>query len=144
MQSHHLLLLLLLWSSIAFAGDDPSHKIVGRWSADARLFDRDIRSQTTPLESELVFAEDLSLSGRVGQAVLPPTKPYSATAKRLEYRFVLDQPVSGHVALAKSHLIVIVTIDVRGDLDADFHLKSRFGFDISMRVGHFDAKRITP
>lgn len=122
-------------------------EIVGRWSADARLFDMHIRASTTPLAAELVIAADLSLSGQIGDATMASSSPVAKTPTRLEYRIRLNRPVHAHPDLGKDHLIVIITRRDGPDgpvLDADFHLKSRFGFDPTLRVGHFDAVRVVP
>lgn len=137
-----LLLVLLLPLFPAVAQEPVRSDIVGRWSADARLFDRHIRARTTPLEAQLVFADDHTLTGRIGSARIPQTRPFSATTTRLEYRVRLDRPVHEHPDLKKDHLLIIVTLSPASGLDADFHLKSRFGFDPTIRVGHFDATRM--
>lgn len=139
MRMIHLLLVLLLPFVPALAQEPFRANIVGRWSADARLFDRHIRAGTMPLGAELEFADDLTLTGRIGNAPIPQTRPFSRTATRLEYRVRLSRPVHDHPDLKKDHLLIIVTLSPGPGLDADFHLKSRFGFDPTMRVGHFDA-----
>ncbi|MFM8345733.1 MAG: hypothetical protein ACKOB5_14715 [Betaproteobacteria bacterium] len=44
----------------------------------------------------------------------------------------------------KDHLVLIITPRPDGRLDADLHLKSRFGFDLATVVGHFEAQSIPP
>ncbi len=118
----------------------PEH--AGRWVGDARLFDRTLRAKAAPLEAELRIEPDHALSGRIGAARIPRTAPTSVAPGRIEYRIVLEGRVKDVEGLDQTHLVVLVTPRPGGALDADFHLKSRFGFDAAMRVGHFDVKRV--
>lgn len=120
---------------------DGAQDLAGRWIGDARLFDRALRAQAIPLPAELLFEPDLALSGRMGDAHWPRTLPTTAEATRIEYRLRLQGVVHALPALHKPCLVVIVTRGRSSTLDADFHLKSRFGFDPSMRVGHLDVVR---
>lgn len=114
----------------------------GRWVGDARLFDKDLRAKAGPLDVEIVIWANHEISGRIGTATVPRSMPASVSPALVEYRIVLEGRVKDLPGLDKSHLVVLLTPRPGGALDADFHLKSRFGFDPSMRVGHFDVKRI--
>lgn len=136
------LFALALFATSVFGEEAAQSRIVGSWTADARLFDKRIRARATPLEAKLSFSEDHALSGRIGDADIPPTRPHSKSPKKLMYRVLLPRPVRDLDELRKDHMIIIVTLGAGVTLDADFHLKSRFGFDPTMRAGHFDAKRV--
>jgi hypothetical protein len=133
---------LTAFAPFAAAGEPSPTSIVGHWIGDARLFDKELRAVTQPLVTELRIAEDLSISGSIGLAQVPTTRPVSATPARVAYRVVLVGTVKDMPQLNKSHLVLIVTRPVSGTLDADFHLKARFGFDPTMRVGHLDVRRL--
>ena len=135
LQSLNLCLALVAFNAYPQTVVQP--EFAGRWKADARLFDKHIRAQANPLPAELVFDQDFTLSGKVGDASVPPTKPLSITSSRVEYRITLNKPVRDIAELNKLRMVVIVSRGPAGALDADFHLKSRFGFDHSIRVGHF-------
>lgn len=131
---------------MAFARAEPigfsQASITGQWVGDARLFDKIIRVQATPLATELRIDENLILSGNIGVAKIQNASPASVSAKQVVYRALLSGPVKDIAQLSKkTHLIVIITCHTGDLLDADFHLKSRFGFDPTMRVGHMDVVR---
>lgn len=119
----------------------PAPAFAGRWVGDARLFDKALRAQAAPLEADLRIERDHTLSGRIGAAHVPRSRPVTMSAGRIEYRIVLEGRVKDVKGLDKSHLVILVTPRPAGALDADFHLKSRFGFDPTMRVGHLDVRR---
>lgn len=136
-----VLVAVALFASAAFASEPVPSAIIATWLGDARFFDKRIRALTGPLESRLRIAEDLSLSGKLGDATIPSTAPASRSARRLEYRIVLQGQVMQIPELVKTHLVIIVTAKPDALLDVDFHLKSRFGFDPTMLVGHYDVVR---
>ncbi|MFA6312979.1 MAG: hypothetical protein WCV99_13665 [Sterolibacterium sp.] len=115
--------------------------IAGHWVGDARLFDKAVRAKTTPLPIEIRIEEDLAMSGSIGNARIPRSVPVSVKPPRIEYHVALEGSIRDLPQLKKSHMIVIVTRNAKDDLDADFHLKSRFGFDPTMQVGHMEVKR---
>lgn len=111
---------------------------VGHWAGEARLFDRALRQQRGPIPMSIELAPDLLLKGTIGDATWPAAAPVQRLSPRLEYRIKLmgaAPPLAG-----KDHLVLIITPRTDGRLDADFHLKSRFGLDLGMAVGHFDAR----
>lgn len=140
LQSLTLCLALVAFNAYAQIAVQP--EFIGHWKADARLFDKHIRAQANPLPAELVFDQNFTLSGKVGNALVPPTKPISITSSRVEYWITLNKPVRDIAELNKLRMVVIISRGPAATLDADFHLKSRFGFDRSIRVGHFDASHL--
>jgi hypothetical protein len=139
-----VLITLILLAQITpgvFAQQSTRAEIAGRWLADARLFDKHLRAHTQPLPADLVIEENYTLHGTVGDATLTRSRPYSRTPAQLVYRIQLDRPVRAIDGLRKDHMVIIVTLGSGPTLDAEFHLKAHFGFDPTMRVGHFDAKR---
>jgi hypothetical protein len=139
-----LAVVLVVLTSVQIVSAAPSAQptIAGRWAGDARLFDKSVRARAAPLPTEIRIEQDLAISGTVGDAQIPRSAPISVSEKRVEYRIVLTRPVKDLPKLKKSHMIVIVTRSADDKLDADFHLKSRFGFDPTMQVGHMDVIRV--
>lgn len=137
----HTLVSLALPAAATQPALQPPPNPIGRWVGDARLFDKALRARATPLPAEIHIDQDLMLNGRIGQALIPTSRPVSATAMRLEYQVLLQGQVKDIAELNQTHLVLIVTRHSDGRLDADFHLKSRFGFDPAMRVGHLDVQR---
>lgn len=113
----------------------------GRWNGDARLFHAKTRARTGAIPAELLVSHDGTLSGQVGGAAIPATRPKRSSATRVEYQVVLEGRVHEALDPALDHLLVIVTRASGGGIDADFHLKRRFGFDPGMLVGHLDLVR---
>lgn len=126
------------------AGPPAPTSLAGLWSGDARLFNQALRARLGPIPTALQIGGDLAISGRIGDAPVPKTMPVSVSATRVEYRVVLPQPINTLPGLKRSHLVILVTHHGTGQLDADFHLKSWFGLDPGMLVGHFDLKRTAP
>ncbi len=116
-------------------------EIVGTWTAEARFFDREVRNKVGQLEARLIFDPDLTLKGQFGNSEMTPTRPKIQTSTQLQYHVLLKQSLSSFPEFRNPHLVVIVTLKGLQPIDADFHLKSRFGFDPKMRVGHFDIKQ---
>jgi hypothetical protein len=133
---------LVSLSPFVNAEPQPTEQVVGRWQGDARLFSARHRAETGELPAELVFEPDGTVSGKIGGATIPTTRPKARTSRRVEYQVVLSGRV--HKALNEDlyFLIIILTVKPDAALDADFHLKKRFGLDPAMLVGHFDVRRV--
>lgn len=124
----------------ANANESNAPEIVGNWTAEARFFDREVRNKVGQLEARLVIDPDLTLKGQFGNSEMTPTRPKIKTSTQLQYHVLLKQSLPSFPEFRNPHLVVIVTLKGLQPIDADFHLKSRFGFDPKMRVGHFDIK----
>lgn len=113
----------------------------GLWRGDARLFNVKLRAKTGEIPVLLLFGPDEEVSGRIGSAIIPMTRPKFKTSQRVEYQVVVLGRVHQELDDGLDRLVIIVTINPERVLDADFHLKRRFGFDPAMVVGHFDVER---
>lgn len=132
--------LAMLWT-IAKAQQSRDTQAMGRWQGDARLLHAKLRARTGEIPTELDFAQDGAVSGRIGDATIPSALPKARTSSRVKYQVVLSGQVHKALNDELNHLIIIVTLKPGAELDADFHLKKRFGIDPDMLVGHFDVKR---
>ena len=113
---------------------------IGRWEGDARLFDRTLRQRIGPITMAIELGPDLMLKGVIGESTWAAAAPFQRSPQRLEYRLKLLGATP--VLEGKDHLILIISLRADGRLDADFHLKARFGLDLGMAVGHFDAQAV--
>jgi hypothetical protein len=113
----------------------------GSWRGEGRYYETRLQRANRPPEFELSIGPDLTLSGTVGGARIVPARP-AAVGPRIDYAVVLDGPVAAGKSLdGKDHLMVLITVVGRDSFSADFHLKSRFGFDFSMHPGSLEAVR---
>lgn len=112
--------------------------LAGTWQADARLLNRAWREKTGALPSVLTLSADGRLSGRIGDVAIPDSMPKRRRADRLDYEIVMPAPPAARGGIDRTHLVVMIGLRPDAAPDIDFHLKSRFGFDPGMFVGHFD------
>lgn len=141
MNRQSLILTALAAAQLAYADAPQPASIAGRWIGDARLFETAVRAKASPLPIEIRLEQDLAMSGRIGNAQIPRTAPASVKPLRVEYQVALNGSIHDLPQLKKSYMVVIVTRSAKDELDADFHLKSRIGFDPTMQVGHLDVSR---
>lgn len=118
---------------------DPT-QLVGRWAGAGRLFDVKVQAEHGPMPLRLQIAPDLTLTGTVGGVAIRPSqgKPVN---ERIDFHAHLDGPVRPEGALKKDHLVLLVTQADGQAMQADFHLKTNFSWDFSMRVGHLVATK---
>ncbi|WP_374661742.1 hypothetical protein [Inhella sp.] len=127
------------------ASDKPSsvdpQSVVGSWNGQARFYEKKLADQHGPLPTRLHVGSDLTLSGRLGAATLPPTQPVRRRG-RLDYEVSLQGAVlaEGHAA-GKRQLVLLITSVGDGRLSGDFHLKTRFGWDPTMHPGALELER---
>jgi hypothetical protein len=133
-------LFFLSLASVAFAQAPDGATLVGRWSGPGRLYEVKLHQAHGPIPFTLDIAEDLTLTGTVGGARIAAATPRH-TANRIDYYAVLEGRVHPASELAKDHLVILITRVDDERLSADFHLKSRFRWDMSMHPGSLEARR---
>lgn len=139
---HTFLLVCLIALAQAAQGQSiDTSKLPGTWHGQGRYYETKLlRANAAPV-FDLTIAPDLTLSGTVGTARFAAAHP-SAVGKRVDYQVLLDRPVGpGKYVREKDHLIILITAVDEDSFVADFHLKSRFGFDLSMHPGSLEAVR---
>ena len=113
--------------------------LIGKWTGDGKLFDVDINKEVGLIKIEIEIKEDNTIHGKIGEAQLINTSITEA-----KYGFgikgELDSKLKTGVDLNKDHLIILFVVpeENRQDVtksEANFHLKSNYTFDFSMRVG---------
>jgi hypothetical protein len=136
----------LLVSLIAVAQTAPGQSIdvgqlPGTWHGEGRFYEVKLLRENQAPAFDLTIALDLTLSGTVGEARIVATRP-TTVGKRIDYHVMLDRPVGrGEFLKDKDHLVILITAADAASLSADFHMKSRFGFDFSMHPGSLEAVR---
>ena len=65
-----------------------------------------------------------------------PTRDY------IEVRARLARPVTADPAVAKDRLVIVITALSDSTVEAEFHLKTNFVYDLRMREGHVVLTRI--
>ena len=111
----------------------------GVWSAHGRYYERDIDEM---ISARFEIANDLTLTGAIGSATWRPTRP-TVTGAAIHYRVPLMSAASTHPRLHdKDWLELIITTVDQAHFEADFHLKSWRGFDLSMHPGELQARRV--
>lgn len=140
MHAVRLLSLLALAASAQGSTVDVA-QLPGNWRGEGHYYEVKLQRGGAPPAFELAIAPDLTLSGTVGAARVVPAQPV-AIGRRIDYQVVLVGAVDdGKFLKDKDHLMILVTVVDGGRMSADFHLKSRFGFDFSMHPGSLEAIR---
>lgn len=128
-----LLVMCVPFGAVAAQSADPS-KLVGRWSGSGTFFSAELQKKVDSLPFVLHIEPDGSGTGRIGEAELrdvrvKPTRDY------IEVRAKLARPVASDPALAKDRLVLVVTAVGDSTVEAEFHLKTNFVYDLRMREG---------
>jgi hypothetical protein len=140
------LVLTLLASATLFPACGASQaldatRLVGRWAGSGSFFNVDLQKKVGPLPFVAEFRADRSGAGRVGKAILHDVH-IASTRDHLEVRAKLAGSIGADPALAKDHLVLLVTMVDDSTIQAEFHLKSNFTYDPRMREGRVVLTRI--
>ncbi|HEX6048702.1 MAG TPA: hypothetical protein VFZ21_05530 [Gemmatimonadaceae bacterium] len=133
-----LALVIPVWSASA-QRPDPG-KLFGRWSGTGTFFSADLRKKVDSIPFELEIDPDRAGKGRVGEVLLSdvlvkPNRNY------LEVRGRLARPISSDPALDKDRLVLVITELGDSTMNAEFHLKTNFVYDLTMREGRVALTR---
>ena len=119
--------------------------LIGKWTGQGRFLDIAVDKDLGQVPLEVEINKDNTVVGRIGDAKLTKT-----SIKKARYGFeihgILDSRIKKDKAEKKDHLIILLVTPVKdkeGVLvsDANFHLKSNYAFDVSMRVGGVTLKK---
>ena len=119
---------------------DPG-KLVGRWSGTGTFFNAKLQEKVGSLPFVLQVEPGRSGTGSVGEAALQdvrviPTRHY------IEVRAKLARPVASDPSVAKDRLVLVVTTLTDSTVEAEFHLKTNFVYDLRMREGRVVLTRV--
>jgi hypothetical protein len=118
---------------------DPS-RLAGHWTGQGRFYNVEFQKQHGPLPFDLAISSDLVLTGSVGGAAIQPTQG-ERSGKQVDFKALLQGPVKPGLDPGKDHLVVIITSAGDAAASGDFHLKSNFTLDLTMRPGAIELKR---
>jgi hypothetical protein len=138
------------WALLALAILVPSHgraqaldagKLVGRWTGEGVFFKADLNALVDSLPFVVQFETGRPPSGRVGGATFQDAR-ITTTRSRIEIAAKLNGLVAEAPALAKDHLVLLVTAITDTSIQAEFHLKSALPYDPRMREGRVLLTRV--
>lgn len=133
-------IVAFLISCAAFAQHPDGAKLVGHWVGSGRFYDVKVQAERGSIAFDLHFQPDLTLTGTVGGAKLQPCKP-KKIGSSIDFYTTLRGNVFPKKGFRKDHLVLLVTQTDGKEMSADFHLKTNFIFDWSMRPGEVIAIR---
>jgi hypothetical protein len=136
---------LLLPMVMLLAGRPSTHQVpstlVGRWEGVGVFSDSTLQAEAGPVPLTAEIAADGSGSGRMGKATLREVR-VGQSRRYVEVRALLDTPVAAHRRLDKDRLVLVITRLDSATAESEFHLKSNFLFDPTMREGRITLKRV--
>jgi hypothetical protein len=113
--------------------------LIGTWKGDGKFLDIDLDTTLGTLPIKLEIKEDKSILASIGEANLQDIQ-ISKAKYGFEIKGVLNTAVKKGIEENKKHLILLFLVPTNADsslnyVAANFHLKSNFSFDVTMRVG---------
>ena len=130
--------LISLLGSAQAQAPDPA-KLAGHWVGDGRFFNVAFQAEFGYVPFDLQIQSDLTLTGTVGAAHIQPT-PARVERDRIDYYATLQGELRSGSDFRKDHLVLLVAVADGDKLVADFHLKSNFVWDWTMRPGVVELK----
>jgi hypothetical protein len=140
MRSAICLLFALLVPSGLPAQSAEVASLTGKWAGTGSFFDETLRAKVGPVAFAVEFAANGSATGRVGKATLRSARAEPARDV-VEVRGKLDGVIGSDPALAKDHIVLIITKYDAAMIEGEFHLKSNSFFDPFMRDGRVTLRR---
>ena len=117
--------------------------LIGKWTGEGGFLNVDFNKEVGKVMLEIEINKDNTVSGKIGNARLMET-----SIKKVNYGFEikgildsrLDSRINKNKDLKKNHLIILLVTPIKNSndvmvSDANFHLKSNYIFDFTMRVG---------
>ncbi len=113
--------------------------LIGKWTGDGNFLDVDLDKEIGKIRIEIEIKKDNKILAKIGKAQLINTS-IAESKYGFEIKGKLDSKLKDECDLDKDHLIILLVLPKqnKGDVltsDANFHLKSNYTFDFSMRVG---------
>ena len=127
-----LTILVPFWATDA-QNLDP-RKLTGRWSGNGTFFDTELQKRVGAVPFAFEIAADRSGTGHAGAAEMQDVHVKPA-GNYIEVKARLTRPVAADPKLEKDRLVLVVTAVSDSTVEAEFHLKSNFVYDLRMREG---------
>lgn len=120
--------------------------LIGKWTGEGKFLDVAMDKEFGAVPLTVEINRDGTIAGRIGDATLTQTSLHKARYG-FEIHGILDSRVRKDKAEKKDHLIILLVSpskDKDGVLvsDANFHLKSNYTFDLTMRVGEIGRAHV--
>jgi hypothetical protein len=113
--------------------------LIGTWKGDGKFLDVELDTALGTIPIRLEIKEDKSILASIGEASLEDIQ-ISKAKYGFEIKGILNTAVKKGKEENKKHLILLFLVPTDADsslnyVAANFHLKSNFSFDVTMRVG---------
>lgn len=139
------LLLLMLFISCGSQNTDNANIVasnpylIGKWTGEGNFLDVNLNREVGLVKIEVEIKKDYTIHGKIGEAELIKTS-ITAAKYGFEIKGILNSKLKKKIDLDKDHLIILLVLPDKNRADAsksdaNFHLKSNYTFDFSMRVG---------
>lgn len=112
----------------------------GHWNASGRFYQVIVHEKCGLIPFDLQVDAELTLTGSIGRAKIAPATP-KISKNRIDYHAKLDAEPCPDGENSKKFLVLLITETTSKTFKGDFHLKSSFGFDLSMRPGSVEGQR---
>lgn len=113
--------------------------LIGTWTGEGKFLDVKVDEELGPVPIILQIFSDQSIKAKIGEAIVEDIS-ISKAKYGVEIKGVLASDIMQGKETEKKHLIILFLIPKDADSSlnycaANFHLKSNFNFDATMRVG---------
>ena len=113
--------------------------LMGKWKGIGSFLNIDFNKDFGTVNFDIEINSDYSITGKLGDAVLTKTR-IEKTNYGFNIKGKLDSKLKENKDFNKKHVIILLVIPKEHNMDvqridANFHIKSNYFFDISMRVG---------
>jgi hypothetical protein len=120
--------------------------LIGKWTGEGKFSNLDLIKDSVIVKFEIEINKDNTISGKVGDARLKETSIAIANYG-FEIKGILDSRIKKNKYVKKNHLVIMLITPVKNSKDvmvsyANFHLKSNYFFDLTMRGGEVELTKL--
>ena len=124
---------------------DASPFLIGKWEGTGGFFDKDLNNIMGEVSIKINITSPEHITVAIGEARLKEIEMHK-TNYGIELKGLLDKNIKDSIDLNKDHVIFLLVFQGENleDLkviDANFHVKTNYFFDFSMRVGGVMLKK---
>jgi hypothetical protein len=123
---------------------DSNPYLIGKWSGTGGFLHVDFAKSMGEVPVEIILAADNTISAKIGEAHLTEIEIAKANYG-IELRGVADAKIKDDSNFDKDHEIILLVLPDNNQnidlIDANFHVKTNYFFDFSMRVGGVMLKK---
>ncbi len=138
-----MFLLLALSSEEVLSENAELLALVGEWGGEGHFYNVKLKNNTGPINFQLSINSDLEVKGKVGDAhLINGEASIDHWNKGLKIRGLINGKIFPDNDFHRKKIILLIQTPQKNDITGDFHLKNNYVFDIRMRPGGFELKRI--